>query len=253
MNGPLLLFQNEIRFTWWCEAFVMMLKRKKSKQFVFWDREGGREGRGGGVQRLLHHHICLKVINGTLGAIFFLQVPMISWQNCFHGVWWLWAAATAVDEVFRKVLSSLLLKNPWHGERRSTCKATYCTYFTYDDHWQQKALCERYVNEPTIVRKARLHWVEIFKSYLWVSMSTIYKWELVQICSFVWECHCLHSALGWLFKSQFACCVLRNIPFFSHLGQKIKENTPNLQSKVDIHKVCLVTLNLFTILYFTMG
>ncbi|KAH9558865.1 hypothetical protein CY35_06G030400 [Sphagnum magellanicum] len=38
-------------------------------------------------------------------------------------------AATAVDKVFRKVLSSLLLENPWHGERRSTCKATYCTYF----------------------------------------------------------------------------------------------------------------------------
>jgi hypothetical protein len=81
----------------------------------------------------------------------FYKYRFISWQIVFHGVWWLWAATTAVYKVFRKVLSSVLLKNPWHGERR-TCKATYCTCFTYDDHWQQKD-CVRYVNEQAIVRE----------------------------------------------------------------------------------------------------
>jgi hypothetical protein len=37
-------------------------------------------------------------------------------------------------------------------KERRTCKATYCTYFTYDDHWQQKD-CVRYVNEQAIVRE----------------------------------------------------------------------------------------------------
>jgi len=54
----------------------MLLKRKKKANNLYFEK--GREGGEGGVQRLLHHHICLKVINGTVGAIFFLQVPMIS-------------------------------------------------------------------------------------------------------------------------------------------------------------------------------
>ncbi len=174
MNGPFTTISewNPLNMMIW--SFCHAAQNFKSKQFVFWERESGEKGRGQGVmqfglmtqlQRLLHHHICLKVINGTGGAIFFLQVPIISWQIVFHGVWWLWAA-TAVYKVFRKVLSSVLLKNPWHGERR-TCKATYCTYFTYDDHWQQKDSV-RYGNEQPLWEKDKVHLGEILKSNFWM-------------------------------------------------------------------------------------
>ncbi len=156
-------FRMKFPFNMMIWSFCHAAQNFKSKQFVFWERESGEKGREARVwckfglmtqlQRLLppSSHL-FESDKWHRGCNFsFYKYPIISWQIVFHGVWWLWAATTAVYKVFRKVLSSVLLKNPWHGERR-TCKATYCTYFTYDDHWQQKD-CVRYVNEQAIVRE----------------------------------------------------------------------------------------------------
>jgi hypothetical protein len=125
------------------------------------------------------------------------------------------------QSVQKSAFFSVAEKNPWHGERR-TCKATYCTYFTYDDHWQQKALCE-VLKWTTIVRKTRCTW----EKYLSLSLSE-YEYYISGDRSryvVVWEFHCLHSALGWLFKSQFACCVLRDIPFLTWEKKKTHTHT----------------------------
>jgi hypothetical protein len=94
-----------------------------------------------------------------------------------------------------------------------------------------KGLCEVH-KWTTIVRKTRCTWEKY-----WILSLSEYEYYINGNWSryvVVWEWHCLHSALGWLFKSQFACCVLWDIPFLT--WEKIKENTPNLQSKLDIHK-----------------
>jgi hypothetical protein len=63
--------------------------------------------------------------------------------------WCVWAA-TAVYKVFRKVLSSLLLKNPWRGERR-TCKGNLLYIILYI-WWPltTKGHSVRYVNEQPL-------------------------------------------------------------------------------------------------------
>ncbi len=149
-------------------------------------------------------------------------------------VWWLWAA-TAVDKVLRKVLSSLCCwKIPWHGERR-TCKANllYILYIwwpltTKGTHYV------RYVNEqPLWERQKRCTWEKYyFKVYLWVSMSTIiYKWELlVQIRSCMRKNSLPTTFSSWLVVRGVNLHVGCFETSLFSLEKKIKENTPNLQS-----------------------
>lgn len=135
--------------------------QKKKKQTICILRKGGWGERGGEARVLCNLDwwysfkgsfiitFCLKVINGTAGAIFLFTSTYYFLTNCFHGVCgWLWAA-TAVYKVFRKVLSSLLLKNPWHGERR-TCKGNllYILYIWWP--LTTKGHSVRYVNEQPL-------------------------------------------------------------------------------------------------------